>query len=67
MNINIERFKMLDITLEIKVNRIVNQSGFKRSKELICPVMKIVQMRHKDVPKEQASRIINMVLDTKAR
>ncbi len=53
---------MSDIVLEIKVNRIVNQSGFKKSQNMLCPILKIIQMRHKDISKDQALRITKLVL-----
>jgi hypothetical protein len=53
---------MSDIQLEVKVNRIVNQSGFRKSQNMLCPIMKIIQMRHKDISKGQALRVIKSVL-----
>jgi hypothetical protein len=62
MTINIKGRKMSDIQLEVKVNRIVVHSGFKKSNELICPIMKILQMRYKDLDKSQALRVTKSVL-----
>ena len=53
---------MSDIQLEVKINRIVAHSGLKKSDELICPVMKILQMRHKDLNKSQALRVTRNIL-----
>ncbi len=53
---------MSDTHLEVKINRIVGQSGYKKSSELICPIMKILQMRHKDLNKSQPLRITKSVL-----
>jgi len=53
---------MSDIQLEIKVNRIVNQSGFKKSQDMLCPIMRIIQMRHKNISKDQALRVTKLVL-----
>ncbi len=53
---------MSDIQLEVKVNRIIAHSGFKKSNKLICPIMKILQMRHKDLDKLQALRVTKSVL-----
>lgn len=53
---------MSDIQLKIKVNRIVNQSGFIKSQEMLCPIMKIIKMRHKDISKDQALRVTKLVL-----
>jgi len=54
---------MSDIQLEIKINRIVAHSGYKKSNALICPIMKILQMRHKNLDKAQALKITKAVLD----
>ena len=53
---------MSDIQLGIKVNRIVAQSGFEKSNEMLCPIMKIIQMRHKSISKDQALRVAKQVL-----
>ena len=53
---------MSDMQLEIRVNRIINQSGFKKSQDLFCPIMKIIKMRHKDISKDQALRVTKQVL-----
>ncbi|MEA3353241.1 MAG: hypothetical protein U9Q33_05465 [Campylobacterota bacterium] len=54
---------MSDIQLELKVNRIVGQSGFKKSDALITPIMKVLQMRYKDLDKNQALKIVKSVLN----
>lgn len=53
---------MSDKQLKVKVSRIVAQSGFEKSADLVCPVLKVLQMRHKDIDKVQALRIVNEVL-----
>jgi hypothetical protein len=53
---------MSDIQLEVKIHRIVAHSGYKKSNELICPIMKILQMRHKDLNKSQALRVAKSIL-----
>jgi len=54
---------MSDITLKLKIDRLVWQSGFAKKKTMLCPLMKIVQMRHKDVDKQQALRVTKLVLE----
>ena len=53
---------MSDMQLELKVKRIVTQSGFVKSKDMLCPIMKIIQMRHKDISKKQIIRVTKLVL-----
>ena len=54
---------MSDMQLKIKVNRIVIHSGLKKSENMLCPIMKILQMRHKDFNKAQALRITKSILN----
>ncbi|XPV69708.1 MAG: hypothetical protein ACNI25_03855 [Halarcobacter sp.] len=54
---------MSDRILQSKINRIVEQSGFSKKEKILCSVMKIVQMRHKDVDKNQALRVTKFVLE----
>ncbi len=54
---------MSDIQLKVKVNRLVIQSGFQKTQEMLCPIMKILYMRHKDVSKDQALRVTKSVLN----
>lgn len=53
---------MSDTQLKLKIDRLVIQSGFGKSEKMICPIMKIVQMRYKSVSKEQAYRLAKQVL-----
>jgi len=53
---------MSNMELKIKVNRLVIQSGYEKSEALICPIMKIMKMRYKDVPHEQVSKVVKEVL-----
>ena len=62
---NIKGMKMSDLQLGIKVKRLVIHSGFNKTEELVCPIMKIVQMRYKDVSKEQAYRVVKEIIESK--
>ena len=53
---------MSDLQLEIKVQRIIGQSGFEKSDNLLSPIMKILQMRHKNISKAQILRVTKSVL-----
>ena len=54
---------MSDISLKLKVSRLVLQSGFTKEETMISPLMKIIQMRHKEVDKQQALRVIKCFLE----
>lgn len=53
---------MSDTLLKVKMNRIILHSGQERSEKIICSLAKIVQMRHKEVSKEQAIRVSKSLL-----
>jgi len=53
---------MSDIQVAVKVKRIIAQSGYEKNDNLLCPIMKILQMRHKDLDKTQALRIAKSIL-----
>jgi hypothetical protein len=53
---------MSDSQLRLKINRLIIQSGFKKSDELLFPIMKIIKMRHGDINRDQALRITKEAL-----
>lgn len=53
---------MSDIQLKSEITLLVKTSGYKKSKSLLCPIMKIVSMRHKDIPQEQIYKVAKSVL-----
>ena len=56
---------MSDLQLGVKVERLVIHSGFGKTEELICPIMKIIQMRYKDISKEQVHRVVKDTIQSK--
>lgn len=55
---------MNDLHLRLKVTRIIAQSGCEKSSDLVCPILKVLQMRHKDLDKGQALKITKEVLSS---
>lgn len=53
---------MSNSQIKLKVTRIVAQCGYEKSESLVSPVMKVLQMRHKDIDKKQALKIVKEVL-----
>lgn len=53
---------MSDKQLGIKVERLVIHSGFEKSNCMFFPIIKIIQMRYKNVTKAQACRVTKSVL-----
>ena len=54
---------MSDMKLKLKVDRLVLHSGFSKQETLLSPLMKIIQMRYKEVDKQQALRVTKLVLE----
>ena len=50
-------FKMSDTQLRLQINRLIIQSGFDKSEELLSPIVKIIKMRHGNIDKDQVLRI----------
>lgn len=53
---------MSNMELKIKINRLVLHSGYKKSEQMICPIIKIMKMRHKGVPEIQIRKIAQEIL-----
>lgn len=53
---------MSDKKLELEASRIIIQSGYSKSEELLSPLTKILQMRHREIPRNQALRVVKAVL-----
>ncbi len=53
---------MSDIQLKSEITLLVNKSGYKMSKDMLCPIMKIVSMRHNDVPQKQIYKVAKSIL-----
>ena len=54
---------MSDLKLKTKLNHLVLPSGFTNKENMLCPLRKIIQMRYKDVDKEQAFRVARLILE----
>lgn len=52
---------MSDMQLESEITQIVNTAGYSKSKCMLCPIMKIVSMRHKDVPQKQIYKVAKSI------
>ena len=53
---------MSDSQLRLKINRLIIQSGYEKSEELLFPIMKIVKMRHGNINRDQVLRITKEAL-----
>ena len=53
---------MSDRELKLEVALIVNKSGYTKSIDLLCPIVRIVSMRHQDIPLKQISEVVKSLL-----
>jgi len=53
---------MSDVQLKSEIESLVKKSGYKKSKNLLCPIMKIISMRYRDVPKKQIHKAALSIL-----
>ena len=59
-----EELTMADLILMQESRRILKQTGTTdKESSLLCPIVKILQMRHTDLDTDQATRIVKRVLD----
>ena len=48
--------------LQSEIENLVKKSGYRKSKKLLCPIVKIVSMRHSDIDTKQIYRIAKSIL-----
>ena len=53
---------MSDLQLKSEIESIIKKSGFSKSKKMLCPIMRIVTMRHKEISKEQLFKVTKSIL-----
>jgi len=53
---------MSNIQLKSEINSIIKKSGYSKSKDLLCPIMRIISMRHKEVPSKQVHGVLKDIL-----
>lgn len=53
---------MSDIELKSEVSVLVDKSGYTKSIDLLCPIVRIVSMRHQDIPLKQISKVVRSLL-----
>ena len=53
---------MSDIQLKSEIEVIIKKSGYKKSKSMICPITKIMIMRHNEVPQKQILKVASSIL-----
>ena len=54
--------KMSDLQLKSEITQLVKASGYRASKNMLCPIIRIVSMRHQEVPLKQISTVARSVL-----
>jgi hypothetical protein len=52
---------MSDIQLKSEVTLLIDSSGYSKSKDMICPITRILSMRHKNVPLKQIYKVAKSV------
>ncbi len=53
---------MADYTLTRESNEILKQFAVEKDERLLCPILKVLQMRHHDLDVKQATRVVRSVL-----
>jgi hypothetical protein len=55
---------MSDSLLSKESRKILRGFSMEKSDSLLCPILRVLQMRHSDLDVKQATRIIRNVLDS---
>ena len=53
---------MSDVQLLSEIENIIKKSGYSKSKKMLCPIVRIVSMRHKEIPKKQVLKVAKSIL-----
>ena len=53
---------MADYILTRESNEILRQFSIEKSDNLLCPILKVLQMRHHDLDVKQATRVVKNIL-----
>ena len=52
---------MSDRALKSEIEILVKESGYKKSSNLLCPIIKIVSMRHQDLSSQQIYKVAKSI------
>ncbi len=53
---------MSDIELKLEIKSLVKTSGYKETKAMLCSILKIVSMRHREVSQKQILKVAKEIL-----
>jgi len=53
---------MSNLALKSEMEILIKRSGFKKSKSMICPIAKLMSMRHSNVSSQQIHKVIKSIL-----
>jgi len=53
---------MSDKQLLSEIENIIKKSGYSRSKKMLCPIVRIVSMRYKEIPQKQVLKVAKSIL-----
>ena len=53
---------MSELLLEQEIKKIIATSGFKKDRKMVCPILKLLNMRYADIDNCKATEIANGLL-----
>ncbi len=62
LGIYFKGIKMSDIELKVEIKSLVKTSGYKETKGMLCSIVKIVSMRHREVSQKQILKVAKEIL-----
>jgi len=55
---------MADYLLSRESKRVLKEFSVEKSDNLLCPILKVLQMRHSDLDMKQATRVVKKILES---
>lgn len=53
---------MIEDKLKQEIEDLIEKSGYEKSKSMLCPIVKIVSMRYKNVSHKEIVKVFNEIL-----
>ena len=53
---------MSDLLLKREIRKVVRESGFEKNSKLVCSIVKVLNMKYKNIDSQKAHKIVSEVL-----
>jgi predicted nucleic acid-binding protein len=53
---------MSDLLLKREIRKVIRESGFKKNSKMACSIIRVLNMKHKNIDKNKAYKIASEIL-----